>query len=99
MVVEGIHEHSYRNVAWNGCMEDMRRQDDGCPVSNIQETSNKDADGCGWIREHSYRNVAWNGCMEDMGRQDDDVLSPISRKQVIRMKMVVDGYVNIATGR
>ena len=66
-----IREHSYRNVAWNGCMEDMRRQDDGCPVSNIQETSNKDADGCGWIREHSYRKVAWNGCMEDMGRQDD----------------------------
>ena len=39
------------------------------PIS--RKTSNKDADGCGWIREHSYRKVAWNGCMEDMGRQDD----------------------------
>ena len=28
-----------------------------------------------------------NGCMEDMGRQDDDVLSPISRIQVIRMQI------------
>ena len=51
-------------------------------------------EGCGETRRWCFGSghldagyLCSNGCMEDMGRQDDDVLSPISRIQVIRMQI------------
>ena len=51
-------------------------------------------EGCGETRRWCFvsghldaGDLCSNGCMEDMGRQDDDVLSPISRIQVIMMQI------------